>query len=114
MLRDSVRTDGSARHVAATGDHVVDDAVLAGFLGREPAVALGVGGDLFDRLTGVLGEEFLDPSTAVVYPIAGAGAQSLGFTAPNDPVFLGLTGVFQVYDPATVQLTNPVYATIVD
>jgi hypothetical protein len=30
------------------GDHLVDDAVLLGLLGGEPAVALGVGLDLLD------------------------------------------------------------------
>ena len=36
---------------------MVDEAVVAGLLGREPAVAIGVGLDGLDGLTAVLGDE---------------------------------------------------------
>ena len=38
-------------------DDLVDEAVLASLLGGEPAVAVGVGDDLVDRLAGVLGDQ---------------------------------------------------------
>ena len=37
-------------------DHLVDEAVLPGLLGGEPAVAVGVGLDALDRLAGVEGD----------------------------------------------------------
>src|SRR4051812_44647010 len=42
------------------GDDVVDEAVLAGLLGGEPAVAVGVALDLLDALPGVLGLQVVD------------------------------------------------------
>ena len=47
-------------HLAASDDHLVDDSVLAGFLGCEPAVAVAVGLDRLHRLAGVLGYAFLE------------------------------------------------------
>ena len=41
----------------ALDDDVVDHAVLQRLLGGEPAVPLGVGRDLLDRLTGVEGDQ---------------------------------------------------------
>jgi hypothetical protein len=43
-------------------DHLVDEAVLLGFAGRDEAVALGVQRDLLDRLAGVFGEDLVETS----------------------------------------------------
>ena len=42
--------------LAPLDDDVVDEAVVLGLLGREPAVAVGVDDDLLDRLAGVVGD----------------------------------------------------------
>src|SRR3954462_11444880 len=39
------------------GDHIVDEAVLLGLLGGEPAVPVGVSLDLLKRLSGVLADQ---------------------------------------------------------
>src|SRR3954463_3073969 len=39
------------------GDHIVDEAVLLGLLGGEPAVPVGVSLDLLERLSGVLADQ---------------------------------------------------------
>ena len=51
-----VDTTARARWFLAGGNpshHFIDEAVLLGLLGSQVAVALGVSGDLLDRLTGV-------------------------------------------------------------
>src|SRR5690242_20863357 len=45
----------SGRHLDGAADHLVDEAVLLGFLRGEPAVAVRVLLDLLDRLPGVVG-----------------------------------------------------------
>ena len=45
------------RHGGHVGEDLVDEAVLAGLLGGEPPVPVGVPLDLLDRLTGVLGDQ---------------------------------------------------------
>ena len=52
-LEHGERAALARHHLAPLDDHVVDDAVVLGLLGREPAVALGVGPDLLDVLAGV-------------------------------------------------------------
>ena len=42
-------------------DHLVDQAVLDGLVGLEEAVALHVGVNLLDRLTGVVRVDLVDP-----------------------------------------------------
>ena len=49
-----------ARPDPAGGDDLVDHAVLLGLLGREDEVAVGVLGDLLDRLARVLGDQALE------------------------------------------------------
>ena len=46
-------------------DHPVDDAVRLGLLGAHEVVALGVLGDLVERLAGVLGDDFVEPPANV-------------------------------------------------
>src|ERR1044072_4721848 len=46
-------------------DHAVDDRVLHGLLGRHEVVALGVLGDLVERLAGVLGDDLVEAATDV-------------------------------------------------
>lgn len=48
---------------SVTLDHLVDQAVLAGLLGREEAVALGVHVDLLGGLAGVMGKDLVQPCT---------------------------------------------------
>ena len=60
VVHGSVLVPGRAALVggfAGTGDDLVDQAVLDGLLGGEPAVAVGVGVDLLDGLAGVLGDQ---------------------------------------------------------
>src|SRR5690606_4258726 len=60
----TARVPRRSAHLAPTHDHVVDDAVLLGALGGEPAVTVGVLVDLVLGLTGVerdaLGQQVLD------------------------------------------------------
>ena len=55
--RPLVSRSGPSDRLGPLDDDVVDHAVLLRLLGREPAVALGVGGDLLDRLAGVVGDQ---------------------------------------------------------
>ena len=48
---------------AALRDDVVDEAVVLGLLGGEPAVAVGVGLDLLERLAGVEGDALGETSS---------------------------------------------------
>src|SRR3954463_15861649 len=43
--------------LAGAADDVVDEAVVLGLLGGEPAVPVGVGLDLLERLAGVLADQ---------------------------------------------------------
>ncbi len=47
-------------HLPAPHDHLVNDSVLAGFVGGEPAVAVAVSLDGLHRLAGVLGDPLLE------------------------------------------------------
>ena len=53
------RLTGESR--LAVLDHPVDDAVHLGLLGAHEVVALGVLGDLVERLAGVLGDDLVEP-----------------------------------------------------
>ena len=46
-------------------DHAVDDAVLLRLLGAHEVVALGVLGDLLERLAGVLGDDLVEAAADV-------------------------------------------------
>ena len=49
----------SARRQRRLRDHLVDQAVLLGLVGRQEEVALGVALDLLDRLAGALGQDLV-------------------------------------------------------
>lgn len=40
-------------------DHVINETVLSGLFGGHEVIAFGVGEDAFDRLTGVIGQDFV-------------------------------------------------------
>src|SRR5829696_3940890 len=54
LLDRTGRVDG-----VAGDDHVVDDAIFPGFVGRHHEVAIGVLVDALDRLTGVAGHDLV-------------------------------------------------------
>src|SRR5947207_364210 len=68
-LRGSPEASGPgaapARHAGGVVHDVVQQAVVPGLLGREPAVAVGVLGDLLDALPAVLGDELGHPPLGV-------------------------------------------------
>src|SRR5690606_28150785 len=70
----SAGLDGLGR---AGGQHVVDDAVLAGLLGRHEVVTLDVALDLFQRLAGV-GGQFLVQALAQVEDFLGLDGDVAG------------------------------------
>jgi hypothetical protein len=61
--RPRARLTGESRLVVL--DHPVDDAVRLGLLGAHEVVALGVLGDLLQRLAGVLGDDLAIPTQIV-------------------------------------------------
>src|ERR1041385_1653876 len=61
-LRDRTRgprSPGASSFSAALLDDLVHQTVRPGLLGRHPVIAIGVLGDLVDRLAGVLGEDLV-------------------------------------------------------
>ena len=50
----------SGLDIAAVGDDPVDQAVLDRFFAGEPAIAIGISFDLFEGLTGVVGNSLLE------------------------------------------------------
>src|SRR6266508_260436 len=53
MTYSSVAGAGAGRNLDGSGNHLVDEAIVARLFGGEPAVAVGVGLDLGRRLSGV-------------------------------------------------------------
>uniref|UniRef100_J1RKZ5 Prolipoprotein diacylglyceryltransferase n=1 Tax=Streptomyces auratus AGR0001 TaxID=1160718 RepID=J1RKZ5_9ACTN len=69
MVRGSGPGAAPARNAGGGGHHVVDQAVLLGLIGGEPAVAVRVLGDPLDGLTGVEGRELRHPLLGVQQPL---------------------------------------------
>src|SRR4051812_21662000 len=71
---------GAGRHLLGAADDVVDEAVVLGLFGREPAVAVGVLLDLLDRLAGVEGDALLHRALRVEHLLGLDGDVGRGAT----------------------------------
>src|SRR5690606_25283089 len=60
LASPSAARPGAGRYLVGGVDHPVDEAVVLGFLCREPTVAVGVDLDLFHALAGVERDPLLD------------------------------------------------------
>src|SRR3954454_5355584 len=64
-MRAPRSASGHRRVDGALLEHGVDETVIARILARHEAVAVGVLGDLLDRLAGVLGQDLVQPLARV-------------------------------------------------
>lgn len=85
-----------------------------GWTSSSPSSLLVIGFPAAPLTIGQKGVLFLDPDLLFLVDIPGAGPISLPLLASSDPAFLGLTVGFQVYDPGTSKLGNPVFGSHVD
>jgi hypothetical protein len=85
-----------------------------GWTSSSPSSLLVIGFPATPLQVGQKGVLLLDPDLLFLVDIPGAGPISLPLSASSDPAFLGLTVGFQVYDPVTSKLGNPVFGSHVD
>jgi hypothetical protein len=85
-----------------------------GWTSTSPSSLLVIGFPSAPLKIGQKGVLFLDPDLLFLVDIPGAGPISLPLLASGDPAFLGLTVGFQVFDPGTSKLGNPVFGSHVD
>src|SRR5699024_8672098 len=91
LLLRSTRRSGLARGRGRFGDDVVDEAVLLGLIGSEPAVPVGVLVDLLHAVAGLLGGQFghgalhVQDQVRVDPDVGGGTADSAGRLVHHHP-----------------------------